>query len=54
MANAWIAALARKNGATLWKIDRENKKRSYCTPLIRDLAGRTQMILSGSKCGREL
>ena len=48
--DAWIAALARKDGATLWKIDRENKTRSYCTPIIRDLAGRTQMILSGSKC----
>lgn len=48
--DAWIAALARQDGATLWKIDRENKTRSYCTPLIRDLAGRTQMILSGSKC----
>ena len=48
--DAWIAALARKDGKTIWKIDRENKTRSYCTPLIRDLAGRTQMILSGSKC----
>jgi len=47
--DAWIAAVARKDGATVWKIDRENKKRSYCTPLIRDLAGRTQMILSGSQ-----
>jgi len=48
--DAWIAALARKDGKTLWKIPRENKTRSYCTPLIRDLAGRTQMILSGNKC----
>jgi outer membrane protein assembly factor BamB len=48
--DAWIAALARKDGTTLWKVPRENKTRSYCTPLIRDLAGRTQMILSGSKC----
>ena len=48
--DAWIAALARADGKTLWKIDRENKTRSYCTPIIRDLAGRTQMILSGSKC----
>jgi len=48
--DAWIAALARKDGKTLWKIDRENKTRSYCTPFIRELAGRTQMILSGSKC----
>ena len=48
--DAWIAALSRKDGTTLWKIDRENKTRSYCTPLIRDLDGRTQMVLSGSKC----
>lgn len=48
--DAWIAALSREDGHTLWKIDRENKTRSYCTPLVRDLAGRTQMILSGSKC----
>lgn len=48
--DAWIAALSRADGAILWKIDRENKKRSYCTPIIRDLAGRTQMFLSGSKC----
>jgi len=48
--DAWIAALSRKDGKTLWKIERENKTRSYCTPLIRDLAGRIQMILSGSKC----
>ena len=48
--DAWIAALSRKDGRVLWKIARENKTRSYCTPLIRELAGRTQMILSGSKC----
>ena len=48
--DAWIAALARKDGATRWKIERENKTRSYCTPLIRELGGRTEMILSGSKC----
>jgi len=47
---AWIAAISREDGHTLWKIDRENKTRSYCTPLIRDLAGKTQMVLSGSKC----
>jgi len=47
---AYLAALWRRDGSTAWKIDRENKTRSYCTPIIRDLAGRTQMILSGSKC----
>jgi len=48
--DAWIAALSREDGHTVWKIPRENNTRSYCTPLIRDLGGRTQMILSGSKC----
>ena len=47
---AWLAALARKDGQTRWKIERENKTRSYCTPLLRQLGGRWQMILSGSKC----
>ena len=33
---------------TQWKVPRENKTRSYCTPIIREIDGRTQMILSGS------
>ncbi len=32
------------------KTPRENHTRSYCTPIIREIAGRTQMILSGNKC----
>ena len=48
--DAWLAALLRKDGRIQWKTERENKTRSYCTPLIRNLAGRWQMILSGSKC----
>lgn len=48
--DSYIVALDRQTGKTLWKIDRENKTRSYCTPIIRELAGKTQMILSGSKC----
>ncbi len=47
---AYLAALDRDTGKTVWKTDRENKTRSYCTPIIRDIDGRTQMILSGSKC----
>jgi outer membrane protein assembly factor BamB len=48
--DAYLAALDRATGRTLWKIDRENKTRSYVTPIIRQIDGRTQMILSGSKC----
>lgn len=48
--DAYLVALNRDNGKTVWKVPRENKTRSYCTPIIRDLGGRTQLILSGSKC----
>ena len=48
--NGYLVALDRTTGRQLWKIDRPNQTRSYCTPLIRDMAGRTQMVLSGSKC----
>ncbi|MCA9080239.1 MAG: PQQ-binding-like beta-propeller repeat protein, partial [Planctomycetaceae bacterium] len=48
--DAYLVALDRETGATVWKTPRENKTRSYCTPLIRDINGRTQMMLSGSKC----
>jgi len=48
--DSYIVALDRRSGRTLWKTPRENKTRSYCVPLIRELAGRTQMILSGDKC----
>ena len=47
---AYLVALDRETGKTKWKIERENKTRSYCTPIIREIGGRTQMILSGSKC----
>jgi len=60
--NGYVVALDRKSGKEFWRIDRPNKTRSYCVPLIRDIDGRTQMILTGSKCtasydpraGREL
>ncbi len=48
--DAYLVALDKKNGNTVWKTDRENRTRSYCTPIIRDIDGRTQMVLSGSKC----
>ncbi|MBI5385988.1 MAG: PQQ-binding-like beta-propeller repeat protein [Verrucomicrobia bacterium] len=48
--DGYIVALARATGKELWRIERPNKTRSYCTPLIRPMAGRAQMVLSGSKC----
>ena len=48
--NAYLVALNQSDGKTVWKTPRENKRRSYCTPIIREIDGRTQMLLSGSKC----
>jgi outer membrane protein assembly factor BamB len=47
--DSYIVALDRSTGKTIWKTPRENKTRSYCAPIIRQLDGRTQMILSGDK-----
>lgn len=47
---SYIVSLDRKSGETLWKTKREFKTRSYCTPIIREIDGRMQMMLSGSRC----
>jgi outer membrane protein assembly factor BamB len=46
----YIVALARGDGREKWRIARPNNTRSYCVPIIREIGGRTQMVLSGSKC----
>ena len=46
--DSYIVALNRNTGRTVWKIPREHKTRSYVTPIIRTIEGRTQMMLSGS------
>lgn len=48
--DGYLVALRRNDGEQVWRIDRPNKTRSYVTPLIREIDGRQQMILSGSKC----
>ncbi len=46
----YIVALDRKDGREVWRIERPNRTRSYVAPLIQDVDGRPQMVLSGSKC----
>ena len=48
--DGYMVALDRKTGKELWRISRPNNTRSYCVPLIHDIDGRTQMVLTGSKC----
>lgn len=47
---AYIVAFDRASGKERWRADRPNRTRSYCGPLIVEADGKTQMVLSGSKC----
>ena len=47
---AYIVALDKQTGEEKWRIDRPNKLRSYCPPVVVDAAGKKQMVLTGSKC----
>jgi len=47
---AYILALDKQTGRTVWETPRPNNTRSYCAPIIRRIDSRNQMVLSGSKC----
>ena len=48
--DSFLIALSRADGKTLWRKNRANKGISYSAPLIREMAGRTQMIQCGDRC----
>ncbi len=45
----FIVALARRDGRQLWKVPCHNPTQSYSPPLIREMAGRLQMVVPGNK-----
>ena len=47
---SFLIALARDDGRTLWRIERSHKGMSFSTPLIRQMAGRWQLIQCGDRC----
>lgn len=47
---SFLVALGREDGKTHWRINRSNKGISYSAPLIREMAGRTQLIQCGDRC----
>jgi hypothetical protein len=47
---AYIVALEQATGKERWRIDRPNRVRSYCPPVVFEAAGKPQMVLSGSRC----
>lgn len=46
---SYIVGLDKTTGKSVWKVPREYGIRSYVTPLIREINGRTQMVFSGSQ-----
>jgi outer membrane protein assembly factor BamB len=48
--DSFLIALSRDDGRTLWRKNRTNKGISYSAPLIREMAGHTQLIQCGDRC----
>ncbi len=44
-----ILGLDRHTGETVWRFPRVHQTRSYCTPIIRPIAGQPHLVFSGSK-----
>jgi len=45
---SFLMAFDKRTGATLWKTDRSEFLRGYCTPVIWDNAGRKQIVVAGT------
>lgn len=45
---SYLVALRQETGEEVWRIPRAHGIRSYVTPLLREIAGGTQLVLSGS------
>ncbi|MBL69282.1 MAG: serine/threonine protein kinase [Verrucomicrobiales bacterium] len=46
---SYLVVLDKRTGRERWRVAREHGIRSYGTPIIRKVGGRTQMVLAGSK-----
>ncbi len=48
--DSFLIALSRDDGHTLWRVPRSHKGMSFSTPLVREMAGRRQLIQCGDRC----
>lgn len=48
--DSFLVALNRTTGQTIWRVKRTHQGISYSAPLIREIAGRTQLIQCGDRC----
>jgi outer membrane protein assembly factor BamB len=49
-SSGYLVAYDKVSGEERWRTPRPNNTRSYCNPLIFEHQGKTQMVLTGSKC----
>jgi outer membrane protein assembly factor BamB len=47
-AEAYVVALDKSTGSERWRIDRGDRIRSYCAPLVVNAGGKTQMVMTGA------
>jgi outer membrane protein assembly factor BamB len=47
--DSFVVALSRDDGRTIWRVDRKNKGVSFSAPLVREMAGRMQLIQCGDR-----
>jgi outer membrane protein assembly factor BamB len=47
--DSFLVALNRDDGRTIWRVDRTHKGISYSAPLIREMAGRMQLVQCGDR-----
>jgi len=47
---SFLVALSRADGSTRWRVDRTIQGISYSAPMIREMAGRMQLIQCGDRC----
>jgi outer membrane protein assembly factor BamB len=48
--DSFLVALRRTDGKALWRVPRIHKGISYSAPLVREMAGRTQLVQCGDRC----
>ncbi|HEY7422686.1 MAG TPA: PQQ-binding-like beta-propeller repeat protein [Gemmataceae bacterium] len=46
--DSFLMALDKRTGATVWKTDRAEFLRGYCTPVVWDAGGRKQIVVAGT------
>jgi outer membrane protein assembly factor BamB len=46
--DSFLMALDKRSGETLWKTDRSEFLRGYCTPVVWDVAGKKQVVVAGT------